>query len=107
MKRSYIKGKGKKVTKWDKARKELKEEFSEMGIGYCELRMENCQKGSFLGFAHAKKRRFIDYDDEEDLKTVILACVVCHAKIERLPHEEMEKIVLETIKNRNSFDFGC
>ena len=83
---------------WNSTRKTLKKEFEYKGITTCELRYEGCWINNALSYAHSKKRRFICTED--DLREVALACVPCHQKIERLPHDEMERIVREVIERR-------
>ncbi len=80
------------------ARSENKEEMEKLGITSCELKYEGCWHNNALTFAHAKKRRKLT---KEDLHTAIVACQPCHAQIETLPPEEMEKIVMDTIANRH------
>lgn len=88
---------GAKTKSWEEARAELKKEFAKRGITSCELRYKNCWKDNALTFAHPDKRRYLS---KEDLRVVILICVVCHQSIEQLPREEMKKIVMDTIKKR-------
>jgi hypothetical protein len=103
VKRSYLNRKtplnrlGKKGRAWESARAILKRKFYRRGIVTCELRYEGCYRWQFLGFAHAAKRRKLR---PEDLGTAILACSNCHDKIERMPPEEMRRIVFETIERR-------
>ena len=66
-----------KVDNWNSIRKELKQEFEDMGVTTCELKLPDCFKNNFLSFAHTVKRR-----DVEDLKRVALACQNCHHKVE-------------------------
>lgn len=68
---------GKKTIAWSKARKELVREFEDRGITSCEINLQGCTSGMYLGFAHTKKRR-----DVTDLKRVVLACNNCHYKVE-------------------------
>jgi sugar phosphate isomerase/epimerase len=91
---------GDKTKEWIKVRKELKKEFEETGITQCEIGLEGCTRGLFLGFAHTKKRR-----DVTDLKRVVLACSNCHSKIEYACHrwtgKSMEDFLEGIIKNRS------
>lgn len=89
---------GAKTKSWEDTRAELKKEFEKLGVTECELRLHGCWKTNALTFAHAEKRRFLA---KEDLKTVILICSPCHLQIEFKPHEEMKKIVMDTIKKRS------
>ncbi len=84
---------GKKTKEWDRVRKHLKIQFEMAGITYCE----KCGSCSFLSFAHANKRRNSQGDK---LWVVVLLCVPCHEKIERLPESEMQSIVEAIITNR-------
>lgn len=68
---------------WERARRILKQEFARAGIQRCE----QCGTDNFLSFAHSKKRRFIQSD--EDLFDVALLCIPCHEKIEYRGHEYM------------------
>jgi hypothetical protein len=90
---------GKKTKEWNRVRKELVKEFEEAGITQCEIRLEGCTKGLFLGFAHTKKRR-----DVTDLKRVVLSCTSCHEKIEfccyRWTGMKMENYLEQIIRNR-------
>ena len=78
--RSPLKRVGKKVKAWNKARTNLKKEYEEKGITFCELRLKGCKGNSFLGFAHRYKRT--DPRCEHIYKETLLACVVCHDLIE-------------------------
>jgi len=88
---------GKKVQAWEKERAKLKVKFYAWGITSCELHYPGCWNDSALGFAHARKRRNLK---PHQLGEVILACNICHDKIESLPEEEMEEIVRSIIANR-------
>ena len=92
--KNVIKRVGKKTALWEKTRRELKREFEAQGIVRCEV----CGIDSGLSFAHSRKRRFISTTAE--LKEVALLCLVHHAQIERLSHEEMFEKVNEIIANR-------
>lgn len=93
---------GKKGREWQGARKQLKLFFENATIMECELKYENCTKDDFLTWAHSLKRRYIDRNSGrgDQLLECILACQNCHQRIEFLPKEQMEQIVLEIIKNR-------
>lgn len=90
---------GKKTRDWDKARKELKREFEEMGITTCEIRLQGCLNNYNLSFAHTKKRRYVT-----DLKRVVLSCINCHQKIEYASKQwsglSMEEYLEDVIKGR-------
>lgn len=94
-----MKTEGKKTIAWTDKRNELKEEFYKMKIVVCELRYVGCWRNTALGFAHAKKRRKLT---TEDLGSVALICNPCHAILEVLPPEEMERIVMNIIKRRKT-----
>lgn len=89
---------GKKTRAWDKTRATLKKEFMRLGVTACELRYEGCKINSFLGFAHSKRRRFIN--DEETLREVCLACQNCHQILDRMSHADTEAKVKEIIESR-------
>ena len=88
-----------KVKEWAIARAELIKEFGDRGITTCEIGLEGCTKNNFLGFAHTTKRR-----DAVDLKRVVLACVLCHSKVEyeceKWTGKNMEDYLEEIIANR-------
>ncbi len=88
-----------KTKVWDAHRRRLKPKFLRAGITRCELRYPGCCGDSFLGFAHAKKRRNLRPEEEA---VVILACTQCHQTIEHKPEAEMERIVLDTIRRRRA-----
>jgi hypothetical protein len=85
---------GKKGKAWAKVRRELKGEFQAMGIVSCEIRGVGCVGANMLTFAHTKKRRNIVGDE---LREVVLACVVCHEAVEsageRLMSERLRAII--------------
>jgi len=89
---------GKRTRNWEQERARLKKKFEKWGITSCELRYPNvCWRDNALGFAHAKKRRFLK---PEELGIVILACSPCHDILESLPHDLMEVEVMQVIKQR-------
>jgi hypothetical protein len=89
---------GKRTRSWEKERERLKKKFSIWGITSCELRYPGgCWGDNALGFAHAKKRRFLV---PEELGVVILCCNRCHDILESLPHDLMEVEVMQVIKQR-------
>jgi len=89
---------GKRTRSWEKERERLKKKFSSWGITSCELRYPGgCWGDNALGFAHAKKRRFLA---PEELGVVVLACNRCHDILESLPHDLMEVEVMQVIKQR-------
>jgi hypothetical protein len=71
--------KGKKTIAWEKARKELKKAYMEIGITHCEAKLEGCD-GWGLSFAHRYKRS--DSRCSHTVKGTILACISCHTKME-------------------------
>lgn len=89
---------GKRMLAWESERTRLKKKFDRWGITSCELRYPGgCWGDNGLGFAHAKKRRFLK---PEELGIVILACNRCHDILESLPHELMEVEVMQVIRSR-------
>lgn len=88
-----------KVEEWNRVRRELVQEFKDRNITSCELGLEGCQRNNFLTFAHTVKRRYVT-----DLKRVVLACVLCHSKIEydsiKWTGLKMEEYLEGIIKNR-------
>lgn len=68
-----------------------------MGITRCEL----CGGTFGLSFAHSKKRRFIQTD--EDWYEVALLCQKCHETVEFAGHEEMYRAIREIIERRTGF----
>ena len=58
--------------------KQLKKEFEEDGITYCEI----CGSCFILTPMHRMKRRYYTKDTLWLRKEVILACVECHQKLE-------------------------
>lgn len=87
---------GKRTKAWNAARKRLKVRFSAAGIERCEL----CGSTFAMSFMHRVKRRFIT--TPEELETVALGCVVCHDRIEKLPHEEMKEAIDKIIAARET-----
>lgn len=103
-------------TYWDKVKAELRPKFSGVGLLHvCEFALmnspyksKNCTKNKYLTFAHSLRRRKIDKfkkDNDETMyekkmREVIRICQVCHQDLDAMEHEETERIVLETIKNR-------
>lgn len=92
---------GKKTIAWNKARKELVKEFKDWGITCCEIKLQGCTNGLYLGFAHTRKRR-----DVTDLKRVVLACSNCHYKIEYncnyYTDKDMESYLESIIESRSN-----
>lgn len=86
---------GKRTDKWNRVRAKLKKKFEAMGITRCEV----CFGTFGLAFAHAKKRRFIQTDD--DWEEVALLCQPCHEKIEFAGHDKMYESVTKIIANRD------
>lgn len=86
---------------WDEIRPKLKKLFEEFGITQCELQLPHCKRGTFLSFAHSKKRR--EWAVPEDVEQVILTCNSCHQFIEALGNKKvitMEEVVVKIIENR-------
>lgn len=89
---------GKRTLAWENERAKLKVRFLQWGITSCELRYPGtCWGDACLGFAHAKKRRFLK---PHELGHVILACNPCHDVLESLGAELMKAEVDATIENR-------
>jgi hypothetical protein len=97
MRRRRLRRAGNKTIAWEKERAKLKVRFEAMRITECELGYPECWKDNALGFAHAKKRRFLK---PHELSEVILCCNPCHDKLESLPHDIMAQIVREIIAKR-------
>lgn len=76
------------------ANKILKEIFA--GTGYCELSLEGCMRTWPLQFAHRHKRQWYQGDVKKlsDRQQVIVACQVCHERIEN------DKGLTEEVFNR-------
>lgn len=75
---------------WNDIRKELKIEFEDKGITYCELGLPGCKRDNFLSFAHRHKRAWYYDKDEEKLlgsfEQVLLLCTYpCHEALEKDP----------------------
>ena len=85
---------GKRTNKWNTVRNRLRKQFEQQGITRCEI----CQGTFGLSFAHSKKRRFIQTDEE--WMEVALLCQPCHEKIEFSGHEAMYKAITDIIKSR-------
>lgn len=93
-----LKRAGKRTIAWEKEREKLKVKFLGWGITTCELRYPGvCWHDNALGFAHAKKRRFLK---PHELGHVVLACTPCHDVLESLGAELMEAEVDSTILAR-------
>lgn len=100
VKRSRMNKAGKKTNAWAAERAKLKVRFLAAGITTCELRgrlEHECTYDNFLGFAHDAKRTKLA---PGDLSRVILIDNNAHDIIEHWPHEEMKKIVNDTIAAR-------
>lgn len=89
---------GKKTLANMKANAQLKREFEAKGITTCELGYANCTPDDFLSWAHGKKRRKLQAD--ELTTCVILACINCHERIERMSPDGMLAIVQSVIAER-------
>lgn len=83
-----------KTDKWNRVRVKLKQKFERLGITRCEL----CFGTFGLSFAHSRKRRFIQTD--EDWEEVALLCQPCHEKIEFSGHEAMYDEIRRIIGER-------
>ena len=83
---------------WLRIRKEKIAEFERLGITQCELRWDGCWGGSGLTLAHRLKRRKIQ--NEQEMGTVALLCVICHQKVEVMSADEMFKIITDVIERR-------
>jgi len=82
----------------EKERAKLKVKFLSWGITSCELRYPGtCWGDNALGFAHAKKRRFLK---PHELGIVVLCCNPCHDILESLPADLMETEVMAMISQR-------
>lgn len=89
---------GKKTKEWDRVRVGLKVKFQRAGITSCEAGFEGCWHDNALSFAHSKKRRLCV--TPELMEECALMCVPCHEISERLPHAEMESLILGLIAAR-------
>jgi hypothetical protein len=81
---------GKRTLQWDRYRKKLKELFERNGIITCELKFPMCAHDDLLGFAHRHKRQWYYSTPGRDKllgspNQVLLACNICHSKIEYDP----------------------
>jgi len=89
---------GKRTIAWEIERAKLKVKFLSWGITSCELRYPGtCWGDNALGFAHAKKRRFLQ---PNELGIVVLCCNPCHDILESLGHALMQAEVESTIAAR-------
>jgi hypothetical protein len=79
-KKKRLKARGDKTDAWEMTRAALVVRFEAAGITSCELRYEGCFKTNFLSFAHSKKRRYIQ--SQEELEEVLLCCTPCHNRLE-------------------------
>jgi len=90
---------GRRTKEWNKVRAKLKIEFQAMGITHCELGYPGCRRDDWLSFAHGLKRRHLTGDQ---LKTLtILACTVCHDRLERMQEAAMCAVVESVISERS------
>lgn len=93
----HVRFKAMTIPEWTRIRQKLKTEFLRKGITVCEM----CGGSFGLGFAHRYKRRFLTTDEEK--RTVILCCQICHRQLdEGMSHEQMYETVTKVIENRNS-----
>jgi hypothetical protein len=80
-----VKSQGKYGLEWAKVSKELKAEFDQLGIRYCEAKFRNCTSHP-QGFAHTLKRRHLgQWGSEEranNIREVVLLCNNCHDVLE-------------------------
>jgi len=93
---------GKKTIAWSKIRAELKKEFEEKGITYCEVGYDGCTRNNFLSFSHGDKRRYLTDDELRNL--VVVACIPCHQWLEALPRTELRAITNRIIRRRMSYN---
>ncbi len=99
MRRSALsRGAGYKTQEWAAVRAELKTEFAAAGIVECELGYPGCWRDNALSFAHVDKRRHLK---PNEIRAVILACMLCHARIEKLPRAAMRAIIEDVIASRS------
>jgi hypothetical protein len=80
-----------------KANKILKDKFTELGIGYCEIQLPGCMGTFGLSFAHRHKRMWYRSQPEllSSIDQVVLSCASCHQKIEqdaKLTEEVFERL---------------
>ena len=94
MKRTPIKGKGKRGL----LRQRYNRELGKLGITHCELH-SGCWNNFGLTWAHSMKSRFLI--TPEDWMQACRACIPCHEKIESMSHAEMRAIVVAAIERRN------
>jgi hypothetical protein len=87
-------GPGKKTRDWQKARKQLKEEYQGKDITWCEAGLRNCWGNNGLSFHHRYKRR--DDRCEHTFEGTILVCVNCHNKLEY--DRDLNKRVFEKLR---------
>jgi hypothetical protein len=88
----------KNVLDWSETKKSLTCLFAQGSVTCCEINLPGCKRESFLTFAHSRKRRHIK--TQQQLEEVVLACVLCHMRIEALPEPKMTEIVQEIIRER-------
>src|SRR5262249_46520372 len=91
--RSKLKA-GPKTRAWAAARRRLKAECEAKGITRCQAGYPGCWGDRALSFAHARKRRHLR---PGELEQAALVCVPCHQILERLPADEMYRIVMQLI----------
>lgn len=89
-------GRKTKLNKASNAR--LKKKFETLEITSCELGYPGCTRTEFLSWAHGRKRRKLEGNELDTL--VILSCINCHTRIERLAPEGMLAIVQSVIAER-------
>lgn len=86
---------------WPQTRAKLKPLYEEAGIMRCELELPGCTFGFSPSFAHSKKVR--EWESQEDAEEVIVACVTCHNFIEALGKKKvitMYEVVTKIRENR-------
>jgi len=79
-----------------KANRILKEKFSELGIFWCEPKLDGCLRTFGLSFAHKHKRNWY-YSQQEllwSINEVVIACASCHIRM------EADKELTEEVFNR-------
>lgn len=93
-----------KTAEWNRVRRQLVIEFALMGVTRCEFNRKGCWRTNGLSFAHAVKRHAIRSDapegDPTNLRSVAIACLICHQELERLPKEDMRAAVMRVIEAR-------
>lgn len=88
----------KERSKWHRT---LAAKWRDATIPTCEGQLvPTCTKSLYLTPAHSRKRR--DIKTEADYHAICWLCTECHSHIERMPHAEMERVVISIITNRTA-----